>query len=216
MEVWLVLLVGLLFVIFFGGLAMVRKEPMPLRFVFECLGLTTLAYLIYWATSYLVSPVVFLLILYIVTMRAQILTDVGTFLARRGNFGMAERFYSIAQRVGMGDSAKCVAQINIGTCYLKQGRFKESLEVLRAVAELADKGLMGPKHEAACRYNLGLALMRSGHTAEAVHQLSEVEELLPASMYGVGARAELKRYRKAATSADGEVEAAPEPDEEKS
>jgi hypothetical protein len=49
-----------------------------------------------------------------------------------------------------------------------------------------------------------------------VHQLSEVEELLPASMYGVGARAELKRYRKAATSADGEVEATPEPDEEKS
>ena len=216
METWLVLLVALLFIIFFGGLALVRREPLPIRFALECLGLTALAYLIYWATRYLISPVLFLLILYIVTMRAQILTDAGTFLARRGNFKMAERFYNLAQRVGVGDAAKCVARINIGTCYLKEGRLKESVDVLRAVAEEADKGQMGPKHEAACRYNLGLALMRSGKTAEGIHQLSEVIELLPASMYAVGARSELKRHRQAAPSAGGPSDSSSQPEKAES
>ena len=205
MGTWLVLLMVLLFAVFFGGLSLVRREPLTIRFAVECLGLTAAAYLIYWITGWLVSPVLFLLILYIVTMRAQILIDAGTFVARRGNFGVAERFFRAAQRMGAGDSCKYVARINIGTCFLKEQRLEESIQVLREIAEDADKGLLGPKHEAACRYNLGLALMRSGKTAEAVHQFNEVEELLPASMYAVGARAELKRYRQTVSAAGGDV-----------
>jgi len=209
MELWMTLLVALLFMIFFGGLSLVRKEPVTIRFAAECLGLTALAYLIYWTTHYLVSPVLFLFILYIVTMRAQILIDLGTYLARRGNYGVAERLYEASQRLGVGGASSCVARINLGTCYLKEQRLEDAEKVLRAIADDADKGLIGPKHEAACRYNLGLVLLRSGKTAEAVRQLNKVEELLPASMYGVGARAELKRYREGISGTGKEVPPAP-------
>ena len=212
MGPWIVLLVGLLFVALFGVLSFIRKEPLSIRFAVECLGLTALAYIIYWATRWLISPIAFLLILYLVTMRAQILVDLGTVFARRGSFGLAKRLYEAAQRMGTADFSKVVARINIGSCLLKEKRLEEAIQVLRGVAVDAEKGLLAPKHEAACRYNLGLALMRSGKTAEAVHQLNLVEELLPASIYGVGAKAELKRYRQAA-SAPGDI-AAPAPDPE--
>ena len=212
MDQWLVLLVALLFVALFGGLSLVRKEPLSIRFAAECLGLTAIAYIIYGATRYLVSPVLFLLILYVVTMRAQILIDLGTVLARRGNCALAERLYEAAQGAGAGGSVKYVAKINIGSCLVKEKRLDEAVQLLRGIADEAEKGQVAPKYEAACRYNLGLALLRSGRSAEGVRQLNLVEELLPASIYGVGARAELKRYRQTASAAGGDVPPAPESD----
>ncbi|MGB9593487.1 MAG: tetratricopeptide repeat protein [Anaerolineae bacterium] len=202
MGPWMVLLVGLLYIVAFGALGLVRREPLSLRFAVESLGFTALIYGIYWVSGFLMSPILFLILLYVLTMRAQILVDVGNLAVRRGRWDMARGLYRLGERLSVADPSRWAARINTGASFLKEGRLEEAIQALSPLLENAEKGRLAPKHEAACRYNLGLALMRSGRCAEAVHQLNEVVELLPGSIYAIGANAELKRYRKTATGQD--------------
>ncbi len=209
MGLWLNLLLALLYIVLFGGLGLLRREPLSLRFAVEGLLFTALIYAIYWASGYLMSPVLFIILLYIVTMRAQVLVDAGNMVARMGKWNLARRLYSLGERLSVSDPSRWAARINTGACFLKEGRLEEAIRALTALVGNADKGNLPPKHEAACRYNLGLALMRSGQCAEAVHQLNEVIELLPGSLYAIGASAELKRYRKSVAGQEKSQEPTP-------
>jgi tetratricopeptide (TPR) repeat protein len=212
MGPWLVLLVALLFILLFGGLALLRKEPLSIRAAVEGLILTGLVYLAYWVTGVLMNPVLFLIILYLVTMRSRVLVDLANMVARRGRFDLAHRLYGWAERVGHEASTKYVSRINLGACLLKERNLERAIEVLSSVEQEAKDGNLGIKYEAACRYNLGIALMRSGRTSEAVHQLNEVLDLLPASIYAIGARSELKRHRQATSGAGETSEPGSEPE----
>jgi tetratricopeptide (TPR) repeat protein len=200
MGLWLIVLEGLLFILLFGGLTLIRKEPLSVRFAVEGLAFTGLVAGLYWLTGFLLDPVLFLVLLYLIVMRSRILIDVGNLLARRGKIESARRLYGWAGRLGVEDSSKYVAQINLGACLVREKRLEEAIDVLRPVVQEAEESKLGPKYEAAARYNLGFALMRSGESAEAVRQLNEVIELLPASVYATGAMAELKRHKEAGKS----------------
>ncbi|MDH7488559.1 MAG: tetratricopeptide repeat protein [Anaerolineae bacterium] len=202
MGPWLVLLMALLYIVVFGGLGLLRREPLSLRFAVESLAFTALIYGIYWVSGFLMSPVLFVLLLYVITMRAQILVDAGNLVARMGKWDLARSLYGLGERLSVSDPSRWAARINTGACFLKEGRLEEAVQSLAALVGNADRGNLPPKHEAACRYNLGLALMRSGKCAEAVHQLNEVIELLPGSVYAIGASAELKRYRQKTSGQD--------------
>ncbi len=197
MGPWWIVLEGLLFILLFGGLTLIRKEPLSIRFALEGLAFTALMIGLYLLTGVLIDPVLFLVLLYLLVMRARVLIDIGNFLVKRGKAESARRLYEWAGRLGAEESSKYVSQINLGACLLREGRLDEAVAMLRPVVEKAEESKLGPKYEAAARYNLGFALMRSGKTAEAVHQLNEVLELLPASVYATGARAELKRHQQA-------------------
>lgn len=197
MGIWLTLLLGLLYVGLFGGLALLRREPLSLRFAGESLAFTALVYIIYWVSGFMLHPVLFIALLYLLTMRAQLAIDLGNAAARMGRWSLARRLYDAGEAIALGDASRWAARINRGACSLKEGRLEEAIQILTGLIGNADKGNLSPKHEAACRYNLGLALMRSGRSAEAVHQFNEVIDLLPGSIYAIGASAELKRYRKA-------------------
>lgn len=212
MGLWLIVLEGLLFILLFGGLTLIRKEPLSVRFAVEGLAFTGLVAGLYWLTGFLLDPVLFLVLLYLLVMRSRILIDAGNLLARRGKIESARRLYGWAGRLGVEDSSKYVAQINLGACLVREKRFEEAIDALRPVVQEAEESKLGPKYEAAARYNLGFALMRSGATAEAVHQLNEVIELLPASVYATGAMAELKRHKGAEKPS---VEGSPYDDERK-
>lgn len=203
MGPWLIVLEGLLFILLFGGLTLIRKEPLSVRFAVEGLAFTGLVMGIYWLTGFLLDPVLFLVLLYVLVMRSRILIDVGNFLARRGRMDSARRFYAWAGSVGVEDSSKYVAQINLGACLVRERKLDEAIAVLSPVVQEAEESKLGPKYEAAARYNLGFALMRSGKTAEAVRHLNEVLELLPASVYATGAKAELKRHQEAVQTSKG-------------
>lgn len=212
MGPWILLLVALLFILLFGGLALLRKEPLSLRAAVEGLVFTALVYVLYWTAGFLMHPVLFLVLLYLLTMRSRVLVDLGNSIAKRGRFDLAHRLYDWAERVGYEPSTKYVSRINLGACLLKEKRLQEAIDVLSSVEQDAKTGSLGAKYEAACRYNLGIALMRSGRNAEAVRQLNEVESVLPGSIYAVGAKIELKRYREAASAAGSQ--AADKPAEE--
>lgn len=214
MGPWLPLLLALLYIVAFGGLSLLRREPLSLRFALESLGFTALVYGIYWLTRALIHPVLFVVLLYVLTMRAQMLVDLGNLLARQGRWTEARRLYDLGCRISTSDPSRWAACINTGACFLKEGRLEEAIQTLSALVESADKGHLSPKHEAACRYNLGLALMRSGKSAEAVHQLNEVIDLLPGSVYAIGANAEIKRYRKSVGQHEAAQESQAEPNVE--
>lgn len=209
MGLWLNLLLGLLYIVLFGGLGLLRREPLSLRFAVEGLAFTALIYAIYWVSGFLMSSVLFIILLYMVTMRAQVLVDAGNMVARMGKWNLARSLYGLGERLSVSDPSRWAARINTGACFLKEGRLEEAIHALTALVGNADKGNLPPKHEAACRYNLGLALMRSGKCAEAVHQLNEVIELLPGSIYAIGASAELKRYRKSVAGREESQECTP-------
>jgi hypothetical protein len=195
MGPWLILLEGLLFIALFGGLQFLRREGFSLRFAAESLVFTLVVLAVYWLTGMLLNAFVFLVLLYVITMRARILVDLANSLARRERFGAAHSLYGWAERAGTDAPGKQAARINLGACLVKEKRTKEAIDVLRAV--LNENGKLAPKLEVACRYNLGLAFIRDGRPGEGVPLLNDVLELMPTSVYAIGARSELKRYRNA-------------------
>lgn len=189
-------LLGLLYVIVFGGLSFFRREGLSARFALESvvlagvmIGLSTLA-------DFPLHPVVFLAVLYAVTMRVRLLVDLGNFLARRGNHCAAERVYQLALRLWPDDASRLIVQVNQGVLKIKQEQLDEAIGLLRQVLAQAEGGHLGLKYECAAHYDLGVAYQRQGHDAQAVLEFNAVLETWPASEYARYATIALERRRK--------------------
>lgn len=77
----ILLLEGLLFVVVFGALSLFRREGLSVQFAFEAIALAAgLAAF----TPLAVNPILFLIILYLATLRVRLLVDLGTLFAQRG------------------------------------------------------------------------------------------------------------------------------------
>nr|MBC7244675.1 tetratricopeptide repeat protein [Chloroflexota bacterium] len=188
----LLVLVALLFILGFGGLSWMRGEGLPGHFAWEVLGLTGVVLLITWAARVAIHPVLFLVLVYLFTMRARLLIDVGNAFLARGAYGQALSLFHLALRLDRDAFSQAIGQINIGVVLIRQKRFEEAIALLSDVLAHMPHGRGGPKYEAACRYNLGLAYLRTGQEAKAVEQLNEVIQLLPHSLYARGSEAVLK------------------------
>ncbi|MGQ9492341.1 MAG: tetratricopeptide repeat protein [Anaerolineae bacterium] len=192
----LLLFVALLFILGFGGLSWLRGEGLPGYFAWEALGFTAVVLLITWATKVTMSPVLFLVLLYLFTMRARLLIDLGNAFSTRGIHRQALSLFHLALRLDHDAFSQAIGQINIGVLLIRQERFEEAIALLSKVLTHMPRGRGGPKYEAACRYNLGLAYLRSGQEAKAVEQFNEVIQLLPQSLYARSAEAALKKRGK--------------------
>jgi tetratricopeptide (TPR) repeat protein len=179
----LLLLVGFAYIILFGGLALLRREGLSLRFAIEALVITGLFSGLAALTGISVHPVFFLLFLYLVTMRVRLLVDIGTFLARRGRFSQAERVYQLAARLWPDQTGSLVIQVNRGTAFLQSGKLDEAIAVLNSVLEKSGQGYLGVKYEVAAHYNLAVAYLRKNKEAQAIIEFNAVLDTWPASEY---------------------------------
>jgi tetratricopeptide (TPR) repeat protein len=191
-PILLTFLLGLLYVLIFGGLSLLRREGLSNRFALEGLAITAAASGFSLVTSIPFSPVLFLVIIYLVTMRARLLVDVGNFLASRGRRGTALAVYRWAVSLRPNRAGRAVVLINRGVVELQQGRLEAAIASLEEALGARQHGRLGLKYEAACRYNLGLAYGRSGRESEAIRELNEVVSLFPISIYGRQAGQALK------------------------
>ena len=187
---------ALLFALAFGALTWLRGEGLPARFAWEVLGVTAVLLALSWLARTPIHPVLFLVIIYLVTMRARLLVDLANMLAGRGRFGQALAVLGTAQRLSSDDISRTLIQINTGVVLIRQKQFEEAAQLLSSTLQGIPVGRGGPKYEAGCRYNLGLAYLRTGQESEAVEQFNAVIELLPNSLYARGAEAALARRRK--------------------
>jgi tetratricopeptide (TPR) repeat protein len=184
-------LVGLVYVLIVGVLSFLRREDFSTQFVAEALIGTGLVVLIALVSGWAMHPVFMLAFLYLLTMRARLLADLGNLLAGRGQDKLASSLYRLALQVRPDQTATQIVRLNQAIHDLKQNRLNEAIEALERLL----KERMSPKHEAAGRYNLAVAYQRQGNDARATVEYNKVVDLMPGSLYGMGAHKALERGR---------------------
>jgi len=188
----LLVLEALLFALLFGALSWLRGEGLPAQFAWEVLAFTAVSLLLAWVARTTLHPVLFLVLVYLFTMRARLLVDLGNAVAARGQYDWAMSIFHLALRLASDAFSRAIVRVNIGVVLIRQKHFEEAIALLNDVLANMPRGRGSPKYEAACRYNLGLAYLRAGQEMSAVQQFNQVVELLPNSLYARGAEAALK------------------------
>ncbi|MBC7264812.1 MAG: tetratricopeptide repeat protein [Chloroflexi bacterium] len=192
-PVALLLLVGLLFTLAFRLLSQLRREGLASQFTVEALVLTGLGA----AYSYVVAPLhplLFLVLLYLITMRVRLLVDLGNSLAARRQYESALGLFRLAMRLRPDDVGRRIVLINRGVTQLLMGAPEEARASL-AEALAQETTRLGAKYLAAGFYNLGLACQRLGQEAEAIRRFNQAIDAFPASIYARAAEQALKRIR---------------------
>ncbi len=190
----ILVIVGFAYIVLFGGLALLRREGLSLRFAIESVVLTGIFALLSLVGINL-HPVLFLFILYLVTMRVRLVVELATMFARRGRFETAERLYALSLRLWPDETSRLIVQVNHGAVLLQQGQLDEALAMLTGVLEKKSSGFLGRKYEAAAHYNLGVVYLRKNMEMQAIEAFNQAIDTLPASEYARGAARALERQR---------------------
>ena len=202
----LLLLIGCIYVVLFGGLSLLRREGLSMRFAFESIFITALVSGLAAATGFFVHPVFFLIILYLITMRVRMLVDLGNIFAKSSRFAPAERLYRLAARLWPDQTGQLIVQVNQGTAFLQQGRLDEAIAVFLNVLEKSNQGYLGVKYEAAAHYNLGVAYLRKNLDAKATMEFNAVLDVWPASEFANRATSALQQPRRKSASTSNKEE----------
>lgn len=179
---FMIFFIGLLYVVIFWVLSLMRRERLSNQFAYEGLGLTGIAYAAVQWGGVAVHPIYFLFWIYLITMRARLLVEMGNLFSKSGRHRMALSLYHLSMHVFSDQSSRLIALINIGAAYLSMGSVDQAVEVLENAKALVSKQL-GPKHVAGCCYNLGMAYRRAGRPADALRQFAAVGDIYPLSVY---------------------------------
>jgi tetratricopeptide (TPR) repeat protein len=187
----LILLVGLLYLLGFGALSYIRRQGLSTRFAVEGLIITIAGVALTFAVGPL-HPVLFLAIIYLITMRIRLLVDLGNWATSRKRYDRALALFRLALRLGPDAVSRQIVLINRGVTQL---HMQDPDAAYRTLSEaLANEQLRpGAKYLAAGYYNLGLACRRTSREAEAIRRFNEAIDALPSSIYAHGARQALKR-----------------------
>ncbi len=187
----IILLIGIIFVAGFGGLSYLRRQGLSNRFFVEGLALTAVFTLL--AVSPLpINPFLFLLILYLVTMRVRLLVDLGNWFTSRGRHEKALATFCFALRLRPDATGRQITLINRGVTQLYMKEPEAAYFTLKGVL-IDEEAKPAAKYMAAGYYNLGLASRRIGREGEAVRYFNEAISILPNSIYAYGAAQALKQ-----------------------
>lgn len=190
-------LVGLLYLLGFGALSLVRRQGLSFRFAVEGLIITAIGTGLRYA-GVPVHLLVFLGVLYLVTMRVRLLVDLGNWFGERSQRTRAMALYRLALRVRPDLRSRQIVLINQGVAQLRNDNPEAAYHTLTEA--LADQdGQVGAQHLAANYYNLGLACRRSGREAEAIRRFNEAVVAWPESIYGIAATKELDKDKGGST-----------------
>jgi tetratricopeptide (TPR) repeat protein len=193
----LILITGLLYIVLFGGLSLIRREGLSVQFAFEVLGVTALVEAFSLATGIGVNPVFYLIIVYLITMRVRLLVDLAILFSNRGRQREAGNLLQFALRLYPDKTTRLVVLVNMGIVQLRRKNPEAAQTLLKQVIEESEGGGLGIKYEAACRYNLGVALQQLGKDAQAVREFNEAIVIFPTSIYSKAAEKALEKHRRA-------------------
>jgi len=192
----LLLSLGFTYVVLFGGLSLMRREGLSLRFAMEAVGLTVTVAVLSVLEFYSINPVAFIVVLYLITMRVRLISDIATFFARRASYELADRLYDMALRLWPDPAGRLIVKINQATSLLQREQLDLAIQLLKEVLAGAEQGYLGIKYESAAYYNLAVAYQRKGDEAQAVKAFNAVLDTWPTSIYASYAHQALERRRK--------------------
>lgn len=187
---------GFSFIVLFGVISLLKREGLSSRFAVEggiftlvVSGLTAL-------TGIQTHPVLFLILIYLLTIRVRILVDAGNIFAKRGQFEQADRLYHLAAKLWPDATNDLIIQVNQGTSLLQQKKLDEAIAIFTTVLQQAEQGYLGVKYEAATHYNLGVAYLRKNMDARASIAFNAAIDTWPASEYARRAEVALDKHRR--------------------
>ncbi len=187
---FLILSIGLLYILGFGGLSLLRRQGLSTRFAVESLIVSVLGAAVTLAFPGF-PPLVFLVVLYLVTMRVRLLTDLANAFLARKNFPRAQALYRLALQLWPDPIGRQIVLINRGVAELRAAEPETAYTTLsEALGNQEFK--IGAHYLAAGYYNLGLAARRTGREAEAIRRFNEAIDTLPYSIYAKAARRALQ------------------------
>jgi tetratricopeptide (TPR) repeat protein len=192
----LLLLIACLYILVFGGLSFIRREGLSGQFALEAAVVTIVLVGGSWLLGIQLSPFVFLLLLYLVTMRSRLVVEVANIFARQGRYDLAFRLYGLGLAWWPDLSSRLIVLTNRGAAELRCGQVEAAIQTLEGVLEVEKRPRLGLKYEAACSYNLAFAYEKNGQDAKAVAQYNEVIDLLPGSVYAKAAQSALERRKR--------------------
>ncbi len=190
-----ILLIGFLYIVLFGGLSLLRREGLSIRFAIEALVLTLAGALLAWATGISIHPVFFLLFIYVITMRVRLMVDIANTFARRGNYSIADKVYAIAEQLWTDPSNRMIVSVNQGALRLHQGALDEAISIFKNILAQSDRGFLGIRYKSAAHYNLGVAYHRKGLESLAIAEFNNVLDIWPASEYARAASDAIARHK---------------------
>ncbi len=183
---------GLLYLVLFWGLSLTRGEGFPKQMVVESLVLTILASGLQLSVLP-IHPTIFFLLLYLITMRARLLSDLGNLLTKRQQYNQANNIFNLALRLWPDAASRRIVRINQAVTFLRIGSFAQAEALFRSLlAELPSPGF-STKLEAAVHYNLALTLQYIGDKAGAIEEFNRTVACAPKSIYAHGARIAIKK-----------------------
>ncbi len=189
---FLILAIGLLYILGFGGLSLLRRQGLSTRFAVESLIVSGLGAAVTFAFPGF-PPLLFLVLLYLVTMRVRLLADLANAFLARKNFPRAMATYRAALKLWPDAVSRQIVLINRGVAELRAAEPETAYATLTEA--LGDQEFkIGAHYLSAGYYNLGLAARRTGHEAEAVHHFNEAIDALPHSIYAQAARRALQEH----------------------
>ncbi|MBN1453351.1 MAG: tetratricopeptide repeat protein [Anaerolineales bacterium] len=192
----ILLLEGCSYIVLFGAVSLLKREGLSSRFAFEALIFTLAVSGLTALTGIQTHPVLFLILIYLLTMRVRILVDLGNIFARRGQFELADKLYHLAAKFWPDATNRLILQVNQGTSLLQQKKLDEAIAIFNDVLEQAGQGYLGVKYEAATHYNLGVAYLRKNMDAKASIAFNAVIDTWPASLYARRAEVALEKHRR--------------------
>lgn len=186
-----ILLVGVLYLAAFSGLALLRRQRQSPRFAVEVGVLTALGSALP-LLSVRLGPILFLVVLYLLTMRVRLAVDVGNLLTGRGRFKQALAVFQLALRLGADSTSRQIVAINRGVTQLRMKEPEAAYFTLKSVL-IDEQARPGLRYLAAGYYNLGVACLRIGRRQEAGRSFRMAIDALPGSLYAHAAQQALKR-----------------------
>jgi len=192
----LILFIGFAYVVMFGGLSLLKREALSAQFAIEAVVVTFIFSGLAAFAKLTIHPVMFLFVVYLITMRVRLLVDVGTIVAKRKQFSLAEKLFNFALRLRPDQPGRSIIFINQGVAYYQQGDFDKAINVFKDLLHSINHSKMSAKLEAAAHYNLGVAYLRQNKDAQATVEFNIVVDSWPATEYARRASANLMQHRR--------------------
>lgn len=191
----MILILGFSYALLFGFLSHLKREGISLQFTLEASLITLLVTGVGFLTNAETNPILFLVFIYVVTMRSRLLTDVANMLSGRGRQKDAITILQVALSLFPDKQTRLIVMTNMGIVQLLRKNPASAEAILRSVLDAAKEGGLGIRYEAACQYNLGITLRELGQEAKSVEHFREAAEGFPGSPFGKAAQKALDERR---------------------
>ncbi len=187
--------VGLFYIVFFVGTSILRREGISLQFITEALVITLLIAGGDYFTDSDVNPVLFLIFLYLVTMRSRWVVDIANLLSNQGRQKDAISMLQAALRLYPDKPSRLIILTSMGIVQLRRENPASARSILESVLEESKNGGLDIRYRSACHFNLGLALQQQGKEGPAGRHFQAAFDVSPRSPYGKEAKQVLEQRR---------------------